>query len=770
MIIWIVLALYWIACCITVYVIRNRNGKEPLQRIMKKETKIWEHLLIVLLCPVAIPIILIVYVCKVCHKHYYKNRPRPLPKKLKEYMKKDCVLDENNSTVSIAEYNYKHGTEYTLDDVYGKGYTDSLTDGEKVAITTESTKYGLLDIQENIPNSLYTEAAKSLGTALLTGDFTDFEERLASDAVHISYNKETITGKNHVVDYWKGWRTRFVETRKAKKFEVVYNNFYSHACLLMEMMVAMFVIQDNKIQKVLLIQRHLNPTIGHHDDILEFPFDLDSIKGCLSELREPSELFEPVVKENRIPCLSCGTPSEELEWHSSLFQSGDLGYTGIVSVCPHCHKVVEYYPEMRTRYSEPIEASEATFPRPHHLNKKDYNPRLYGIRNFEGGEPLKGTKYLDNLTGKTRQAAEESNWFLLQAMGKKDLEEVKNCYYTAIDDGIYEAANILGIFAYNFEGNADEGKKLLQIAIDGGSHFAMINLFTILWTEKRYQESIDLLTRVQGLSSPSLKCLWNLAFFYNMGGDYAHNPIKEKSSNTAKKILQRIIEMEGDTQFAEEKEVFKAAKDFMAYIDYGNIFASKAKDYHWRIKVNLDSLKKKGDDAMLYDLDALSLDEGYHMGLRIAEQQGMGDESNFFVYDRNNKEDKEILKYLHVDETPMGAWQVYLLMTSKTLLPTFWHGGYIERTFILKGDNLYDIDALRYYDLSDLKKQEILNPHVEFEEKSGIVTANIYCCYWNEWEGLVREHIEMQIQNGKVITYEEKGKFVIYKYHCGIYF
>ena len=65
-----------------------------------------------------------------CINLYYRNRPRPLPKKMKKYMKKDCVLDENNQTVSLAEYNYRHATEYTLDDVYGKGYVESLTDAE----------------------------------------------------------------------------------------------------------------------------------------------------------------------------------------------------------------------------------------------------------------------------------------------------------------------------------------------------------------------------------------------------------------------------------------------------------------------------------------------------------------------------------------------------------------------------------------------------------------------------------------------------------------
>ena len=767
--IWIYLALYWLACCITGYVIRTRLGKSSVRKVGIMAV-LWEHLQIILLCPIAVPVLLLALLYKGCRSLYYRNRPRPLPKKFKKYMKKDCVLDENNCTISIAEYNYKHGTAYTLDDVYGKGYIESLTEEEKADITTESTKYGILEVQENIPDSPYTNAAKILGEALLSGDFTDLENLLDSDVEHISYNKETISGKEQVIEYWRGWRARYVETRKAKKFEVVYSNYYSNACLLMEMMVVMFFIREGKVQKVLLIQRHLNPMIGYHEDILEFPFDLNSIKHCLSELREPTEIFEPVATENRIPCLTCGTHSEKLEWHSSLFQFGDIGYSGIVSVCPHCQKVVEFYPEVRSRYIEPVDKKIAKQPVSHKAPKAHYEPKLYGLRNFEGGEPLKGTKYVEGLSGNLRKAAEESNWFLLSTMNSQDFNKVKDCYLKAIDDGIYEAANILGVFAYNFDQKYDEGKRLLRKAIDGGSHNAMLNLFTILWTEEKYQESIDLLAEVFEKPSPSLKCLWNKAFFHFMGEDYAHNPIKKKSKGAARKILRMIIEKEGDMFYNEEKGVFKNAREFLAYIDEGNIFSAKAKDYHWRIKTNLDSLKKKGDDAVFYDLDALSLEDGYHIGLRTAEQQGMGDESNFYVYGKDNDEDKDLLKYIHLDETPMGAWQIYLLMTSPTLLPTFWHGGYIERKFILQEKDLYEIEVLSCYALSDLKARNMLYPDVEVKRNGDILTASVYCCYWNEWEGLVREHVEIQVCNGKVTSYEEKGKFIIFKYHCGIYF
>jgi hypothetical protein len=118
----------------------------------------------------------------------------------------------------------------------------------------------------------------------------------------------------------------------------------------------------------------------------------------------------------------------------------------------------------------------------------------------------------------------------------------------------------------------------------------------------------------------------------------------------------------------------------------------------------------------------------------------------------------------------MGAWQVYLLMTSPTLLPTFWHGGYIERRFILKEKDLYEIEPLQCFALSDLTKQGFLYPSVEIDDNAGTRTAHIHSCYWNDWKGIVREHFEIKMCNGKVTSYEEKDTFVIYKYDCGILF
>lgn len=748
---------YWMISCIAIYAIRKKV-KEALW------VSVWEHIVIILLSPLALPIIALLMLYRKLKNVYYKNRPKPVPKRMRKYLKRDCVLDEKNHTVSIAEYNYKHGTDYSLEDVYGKKYMASLSKEDKAAIMDELSNYGKLRIQENIPQTLYTEAAKTMGEALLSGDFSTFENFLDVNSQHISYKRETIYGKRHVIEYWQDWRSQYVETRKAKSFEVVYSNYYSNACLLIEKMVVMFLIRDNKIQKILLIQRHLNPMIGYHDDILDFTFDLDSINPCLSELWEANDIFEPIVTENRIPCLSCGTPSENLEWHSSLFKFGYIGYSGIVSVCPHCHKVVEYYPEMRSRYIEPVNPQEAKHPVHHKPKNENYVPKLYGLRNLEAEESLlKGTKYVEGLSGNIKVVAEDSDWFKIHMMGQQDLDKVKGIFFRALEDGIHEAANNLGIIVSNFEGNTEEGLKLFKKAMDGGSHHAMLNMFTILWCDERYQEAIDLLARIRKNPSPSLKCLWNYAYFLFMGEDYPHNPIKEKSPERAKVILSEILDKQGNILYNDEKGIFGKINDFMEYIDKGNIFSSKASDFHWRIKTNPDSLTVKGHDVIFNELDALSLDEGLHMSMRFADPKKKGTGFHYYVFNKKDEEYKDILKFLHVRESSMGIWQIYLLLTSPMIAPTGCGTG-DERTFILTGDELYDIEPLSCYSLSDLTRKEYLYPSVLVEQGPDGVTGKVYCCYWSYKEGLVREEIRIHLLNGMVNSYEFVGKFVLYKY------
>ena len=47
-------------------------------------------------------------------------------------------------------------------------------------------------------------------------------------------------------------------------------------------------------------------------------------------------------------------------------------------------------------------------------------------------------------------------------------------------------------------------------------------------------------------------------------------------------------------------------------------------------------------------------------------KRDMGDNSNFFVYDNQDNVDEDLLKFIITDQSAMGAWQIYLLMTAFT--------------------------------------------------------------------------------------------------------
>ena len=267
-------------------------------------------------------------------------------------MQSDCVLDERNHTVSIAEYNYMHNTNYSLDDVYGKGYMESLSEDERETIVKQIATCGKLKIQDDLPDTLYTRASLALGRGIVDGDFDEFESLLSNQVKNINYKLRTITGKSEVLEYWKGWRTRYVEAKKVQKFEVAHSNYYSNTCLLLENMIVLFIIHDGLIAMTIMSPRMLNGMVGHKGDLLDSPLELDSIRPCLTKIKDPSEAFENESSENRIPCLTCGTPSEDLYWYHSLFEGGIHGFSGLVSVCPHCNNAVEDDPIVRYRRAE----------------------------------------------------------------------------------------------------------------------------------------------------------------------------------------------------------------------------------------------------------------------------------------------------------------------------------------------------------------------------------------------------------------------------------
>lgn len=108
------------------------------------------------------------------------------------------------------------------------------------------------------------------------------------------------------------------------------------------------------------------------------------------------------------------------------------------------------------------------------------------------------------------------------------------------------------------------------------------------------------------------------------------------------------------------------------------------------------------------------------------------------------------------------------MLTAPTIMPVFWHGGYIRRTFIFEVEDLEKIKAIEDYDFTTLAMDDILLPIVNLSPDRKF--ADVYCTYWNDWEGLIREHVRVFFNEDGSAEVSPADKFEYYKYDCGICF
>lgn len=126
----------------------------------------------------------------------------------------------------------------------------------------------------------------------------------------------------------------------------------------------------------------------------------------------------------------------------------------------------------------------------------------------------------------------------------------------------------------------------------------------------------------------------------------------------------------------------------------------------------------------------------------------------------------EMFEHLAIEHSPMGAWQAYLLCIAKTLLPFSGISYYTKRKLIFSNDQLRDIRPLFRKKIPELEKFENdVAPSVTLDGDTALVS----CCYWNDWEGLIREYVPFVFENDRVRIGDFRQK-VLYKYDIGIRF
>lgn len=191
----------------------------------------------------------------------------------------------------------------------------------------------------------------------------------------------------------------------------------------------------------------------------------------------------------------------------------------------------------------------------------------------------------------------------------------------------------------------------------------------------------------------------------------------------------------------------------------------------------------KTKNSLFKVLDNIRLKEEFNISLYTARQAGLGDESFFYTYwrkipthlmfyeDQNypwgpHNKGKDMFKDLVVEPTAMGAWQAYLLMISPTVLPVFWHGGYIRRKYFFDREHFECPPTMWEERPINLSLEMIPQPTVSMEDNKAVVS----CPYWNDWEGLVLESTPIIFKASDRVSILRAKHKVLYKYDCGICF
>ena len=197
-------------------------------------------------------------------------------------------------------------------------------------------------------------------------------------------------------------------------------------------------------------------------------------------------------------------------------------------------------------------------------------------------------------------------------------------------------------------------------------------------------------------------------------------------------------------------------------------------------KIKFIKLDKEIKYDFLFEiLDRISLKDGMHLYIKVAERKYNGGRSSFYTRPPYYREISPELKFLkelvispiypdlNIEKSEMGAWQVYLLHISYTILPLFWHAGYCHRTYFF---DVPEVESLRIrviggYEV-DIPTKLIQVPNVIPDKDKFIVS----CTYWNDWKGLVREIICISFLDDGNIDFSAVEEKVLFPYECPIIF
>lgn len=233
--------------------------------------------------------------------------------------------------------------------------------------------------------------------------------------------------------------------------------------------------------------------------------------------------------------------------------------------------------------------------------------------------------------------------------------------------------------------------------------------------------------------------------------------------------LKKQERAERECREKKEKEQEKRKTDCSS--NYSTMVGAKqnqCRDDYVRMAKSLKKLvEEKSYQDIIKLLDKVSLPSAMKLGVQECEHQGSGATSRLFIDSPENARDYNIFEHLKFEDSPMGAWQAYLLCQIRHYLPLWWHANYDRRDYIYTREDFADITHFidRGFNVDVLKDFNV-NPEIYGKEGKYYIS----CCFWTEFGGLRREFVEISLDSNRfesLFVFDDK---VLYEYQCGIMF
>lgn len=201
-----------------------------------------------------------------------------------------------------------------------------------------------------------------------------------------------------------------------------------------------------------------------------------------------------------------------------------------------------------------------------------------------------------------------------------------------------------------------------------------------------------------------------------------------------------------------------------------NEYIAKCNQFHELLNKKIVVANGKENGKVFECLSSLKLKDGVRMELHVSKDEDSGDNTYFFIPTGDKYGDHKLYKYINAEPSEMSAWEVYLLMTSQCVMPCYWHGAILARDFIFKKSDFVNSYNLRVLDLSAIKNDLLPEVFLSKDDATGKVTADVYCCFRNYQNELIRERATIVFNGNQVESYNAKTDFVLYKSDRNIYF